>query len=137
SFWLSKATTDNPDSTVCMFVKMNQSSPPVCYMCAWQRVLGQWLSLQRSLFNSSSTLTQISNTTVMTTPTNVRVVDLRSDTLTKPTQEMRRAMFEAEVGDDVYGEDPTVNGTLERRPSALHLQVPPSPTCSKYFKYIV
>lgn len=37
------------------------------------------------------------------------MVDLRSDTVTKPTVEMRRAMAEAEVGDDVYGEDPTVN----------------------------
>jgi threonine aldolase len=36
-------------------------------------------------------------------------VDLRSDTVTWPTAEMRRAMAEAEVGDDVYGEDPTVN----------------------------
>jgi threonine aldolase len=36
------------------------------------------------------------------------VVDLRSDTLTRPTAGMRRAMAEAEVGDDVYGEDPTV-----------------------------
>lgn len=35
-------------------------------------------------------------------------IDLRSDTLTKPTDEMRKAMAEAEVGDDVYGEDPTV-----------------------------
>jgi threonine aldolase len=38
-----------------------------------------------------------------------REIDLRSDTVTKPTPEMRRAMAEAEVGDDVYGEDPTVN----------------------------
>src|SRR5260370_3013854 len=37
------------------------------------------------------------------------VVDLRSDTVTRPTAEMRRAMGEAEVGDDVSGEDPTVN----------------------------
>jgi threonine aldolase len=37
------------------------------------------------------------------------VVDLRSDTVTRPTPEMRRAMAAAEVGDDVYGEDPTVN----------------------------
>ncbi|OGB88317.1 MAG: threonine aldolase [candidate division NC10 bacterium RIFCSPLOWO2_02_FULL_66_22] len=37
------------------------------------------------------------------------MVDLRSDTVTKPTPEMRRAMAEAEVGDDVFGEDPTVN----------------------------
>src|SRR5438270_105394 len=36
-------------------------------------------------------------------------VDLRSDTVTRPTPEVRRAMAEAEVGDDVYGEDPTVN----------------------------
>jgi threonine aldolase len=39
----------------------------------------------------------------------MKVIDLRSDTVTHPTAEMRRAMFEAEVGDDVYGEDPTVN----------------------------
>ena len=37
------------------------------------------------------------------------LVDLRSDTVTRPTPEMRRAMADAEVGDDVYGEDPTVN----------------------------
>src|SRR5947199_1690539 len=41
-----------------------------------------------------------------------RPVDLRSDTVTKPTPAMRRVMYEAEVGDDVYGEDPTVR-TLE------------------------
>ncbi|MDP9266974.1 MAG: aminotransferase class I/II-fold pyridoxal phosphate-dependent enzyme [Acidobacteriota bacterium] len=41
-------------------------------------------------------------------------IDLRSDTVTKPTAEMRRAMAEAEVGDDVYGEDPTIN-RLEQR----------------------
>ncbi|MFO7173259.1 MAG: low-specificity L-threonine aldolase [Bacillota bacterium] len=39
----------------------------------------------------------------------MRPIDLRSDTVTVPTPEMRRAMYEAEVGDDVYGEDPTVN----------------------------
>ncbi len=38
----------------------------------------------------------------------IAFVDLRSDTVTRPTAEMRRAMAEAEVGDDVYGEDPTV-----------------------------
>jgi threonine aldolase len=37
------------------------------------------------------------------------VIDLRSDTVTKPTEAMRRAMAEASVGDDVFGEDPTVN----------------------------
>ena len=39
----------------------------------------------------------------------MKTIDLRSDTVTKPTSAMRQAMFEAEVGDDVYGEDPTVN----------------------------
>jgi threonine aldolase len=41
-------------------------------------------------------------------------IDLRSDTLTRPTDAMRRAMAEAEVGDDVYGEDPTVLALQER-----------------------
>ena len=41
------------------------------------------------------------------------VVDLRSDTVTRPTPAMRRAMAEAEVGDDDYGEDPTVRGLEE------------------------
>ena len=41
-------------------------------------------------------------------------IDLRSDTVTKPSSAMRQAMLEAEVGDDVYGEDPTIN-RLERR----------------------
>ena len=39
----------------------------------------------------------------------MRSVDMRSDTITRPTPAMRRAMAEAEVGDDVFGEDPTVN----------------------------
>ncbi|MGH2610826.1 MAG: beta-eliminating lyase-related protein, partial [Tepidiformaceae bacterium] len=38
-----------------------------------------------------------------------RVIDLRSDTVSKPGEAMRRAMAEAEVGDDVFGDDPTVN----------------------------
>jgi threonine aldolase len=42
------------------------------------------------------------------------LVDLRSDTVTKPTPAMRRAMAEAEVGDDVYGEDPTITALEER-----------------------
>ena len=40
-------------------------------------------------------------------------IDLRSDTVTKPTSEMREAMAKAEVGDDVYGDDPTVNRLQE------------------------
>jgi threonine aldolase len=39
----------------------------------------------------------------------MRIVDLRSDTLTQPTDAMRRAVAEAQVGDDVFGEDPTIN----------------------------
>jgi threonine aldolase len=46
------------------------------------------------------------------------MIDLRSDTVTRPTPAMRRAMAEAEVGDDVYGEDPTVR-RLEERVAAL------------------
>jgi threonine aldolase len=46
------------------------------------------------------------------------VIDLRSDTVTRPTEAMRRAMAEAEVGDDVYGEDPTV-ARLEERVAGL------------------
>lgn len=46
------------------------------------------------------------------------VVDLRSDTLTKPTKAMRVAMFNAEVGDDVYEEDPTVK-KLEEKAATL------------------
>jgi threonine aldolase len=44
----------------------------------------------------------------------VTSIDLRSDTVTSPTPAMRRAMAEAEVGDDVYGEDPTVAALEER-----------------------
>ncbi len=46
------------------------------------------------------------------------MIDLRSDTVTKPTEAMRRAMAVAEVGDDVYGEDPTVNA-LEKRAAEI------------------
>ena len=40
-------------------------------------------------------------------------IDLRSDTVTRPTPGMREAMLNAEVGDDVYGDDPTVNELQE------------------------
>ena len=40
-------------------------------------------------------------------------IDLRSDTVTKPTPEMWEAMAHAEVGDDVYGEDPSINRLKE------------------------
>ena len=44
----------------------------------------------------------------------MNLIDLRSDTVTKPTPGMRKAMASAEVGDDVYGEDPSVNALQER-----------------------
>ena len=44
------------------------------------------------------------------------IIDLRSDTVTHPTDRMREAMSRAEVGDDVYGEDPTIN-----RLSLIHI----------------
>ncbi len=47
------------------------------------------------------------------------LIDLRSDTVTKPTPEMRRAMAEAEVGDDVFGDDPTVMALEERAAELL------------------
>jgi threonine aldolase len=50
--------------------------------------------------------------------TRLTTVDLRSDTVTKPSPEMRRAMAEAAVGDDVYGEDPTIN-RLEQRAAEI------------------
>jgi threonine aldolase len=46
------------------------------------------------------------------------LIDLRSDTVTKPTKQMLEAMFKAEVGDDVFGEEPTVNA-LEQKMAAL------------------
>jgi threonine aldolase len=44
----------------------------------------------------------------------MKLIDLRSDTVTRPTEAMRRAMHEAEVGDDVFGDDPTVNALQEK-----------------------
>ncbi len=46
-------------------------------------------------------------------------IDLRSDTVTHPSPNMREAMYRAEVGDDVYGEDPTVNQLEELAASML------------------
>lgn len=45
----------------------------------------------------------------------VKIVDLRSDTITKPTPEMLDAMCNAAVGDDVYGEDPSVKGKKKKK----------------------
>jgi threonine aldolase len=68
---------------------------------------------------SSRDLIRAATRSVGMTPANIlagvpRPIDLRSDTVTKPSAAMRRAMSEAEVGDDWYGDDPTVN-TLQDR----------------------
>src|SRR5687767_9641974 len=55
---------------------------------------------------------------VLYSPT-MTMIDLRSDTVTKPTPAMRRAMADAEVGDDVFGDDPTVNALEERAAELL------------------
>jgi threonine aldolase len=55
----------------------------------------------------------------MTTDRRGGIVDLRSDTVTHPTPEMRQAMYEAELGDDVFGDDPTVNALEERAAELL------------------
>lgn len=52
----------------------------------------------------------------------MRLYDLRSDTVTRPTAEMRAAMAAAEVGDDVYGEDPSVNRLEERVADLLGME---------------
>ncbi|MDC0714007.1 low-specificity L-threonine aldolase [Stigmatella sp. ncwal1] len=52
----------------------------------------------------------------------MKPIDFRSDTVTRPTAGMRRAMLEADVGDDVYGEDPTVNWLEERVAGRLGLE---------------
>ena len=43
----------------------------------------------------------------------MKTIDLRSDTVTQPTEAMRKAIASAEVGDDVYGEDPSINRLQE------------------------
>ena len=52
----------------------------------------------------------------------MKPIDLRSDTVTLPTAQMRKAMSEAEVGDDVYGEDPTVNRLEARAAEVLGME---------------
>ena len=49
----------------------------------------------------------------------MKILEFRSDTFTLPTPAMRKAMAEAEVGDDQYGEDPTVNKLEERAASIV------------------
>ena len=54
-------------------------------------------------------------------------IDLRSDTVTRPTPAMRDAMHDAEVGDDVYGEDPTVNALEAEAAELLGKEAGPRP----------
>ncbi|KAM9774179.1 threonine aldolase 1 [Syngnathus typhle] len=75
-----------------------------CKFHFWGRVVARPNAGKRSYYNSGS-----SGPSESCRATRVRVVDLRSDTVTKPGPAMRRAMADAEVGDDVMGEDPTVN----------------------------
>ena len=49
----------------------------------------------------------------------MQIFDFRSDTTTQPTERMRQAMANAVVGDDVYGEDPTVNALEEKAAKLL------------------
>ena len=64
------------------------------------------------------------------------MIDLRSDTVTRPTPEMRAAMAAAAVGDDVYGEDPTVlelearTAELLGKEAAVYVPTTPNPTSS-------
>ena len=51
-----------------------------------------------------------------------QIIDLRSDTVTQPTEEMRQAMMDAPLGDDVWGDDPTVNLLQERCASLFEKQ---------------
>ncbi len=53
------------------------------------------------------------------THTNPKIVDLRSDTLSLPTNEMKVAMFNAEVGDAVFGEDPTLKSKKKSKHDML------------------
>ncbi|XP_013379983.1 probable low-specificity L-threonine aldolase 2 [Lingula anatina] len=70
-------------------------------------------SIPRAAFSTSSRI-QYRYTPVEKEKTEIDVVDLRSDTLTLPSDQMRKAMAEAHVGDDVFGEDPTINALQKR-----------------------
>ena len=68
-----------------------------------------------------------------------KIIDLRSDTVTKPTPEMRARMHDAEVGDDVMEEDPTVNllqtrlANLFKKHEALFSRLEQCVTCVPYW----
>ena len=70
-------------------------------------------------------------------------VDLRSDTLTLPSPGMRKAMYEARLGDDVYGEDPTVNdlqdyaAALSTKKLLYSRQAAPSRICWRFLPTVI
>ena len=96
----------------------NVPSDPLCVLPA-SGYSGKFISIKqkRDLHNASDTRNRESIV--------MRRIDLRSDTVTLPTPQMREAMAKAEVGDDVYGEDPTINhleemaATKMNKPAAL------------------
>ena len=51
-----------------------------------------------------------------------KIIDLRSDTVTLPTKEMREAIFNSNLGDDVFGEDPTVNELEQKAAKIMGVQ---------------
>ena len=63
----------------------------------------------------------------------MKLVDLRSDTVTRPTAAMRAAMAYAEVGDDVFGDDPTVNVLQQRIAATLGFEAAHSNGCDLIF----
>src|SRR5438093_5813147 len=76
--------------------------------------MGRWPMADRSPSPSRPSAIVPSAMRDAITPMSRPPIDLRSDTVTRPTPAMRRAMAEAEVGDDVFGEDPTVRRLEER-----------------------
>jgi threonine aldolase len=98
---------------------------------AKRRTLFRWIDLyiqdqEESIIDTTKASTRVRlflrpttvNDPCELNPMNKPPIDLRSDTVTKPTPAMRRAMAEAEVGDDVFGDDPTVK-LLEARTAEL------------------
>ena len=80
-----------------------------------------------SLARRAILLRRIARRACLRPPVRHRVIDLRSDTLTRPTEAMREAMAGAEVGDDVYGEDPTVRPSRSGSPRCSATR----PRCSR------
>src|SRR5207302_2747744 len=89
-----------------------RSSPPASPSRAAGRFAGNARSAQLSIRRPSPPRLSWAGARSAEPP--MDLIDLRSDTVTRPTPGMRKAMAAAEVGDDVYGEDPTVNALQDR-----------------------